>query len=256
MWSEDPLLERMRGLIEAWETAADARAVFLGCYRLVTNNALGAVEQQEFRDPAWVARLLHRFADYYFVALEAYEHDPATAPQVWQATFAAAADPRLRPIQNLLLGVNAHINYDLVLTLAEVLRPEWGGLSTEQRAARYADHFHINAVIARTIDTVQDQVLGPAMPEMRLVDELLGRLDEQLVSALVRRWRATVWRNTLRILTAGNSDQERHVLSRVEAETLRLGRLIGARGRLASAALPGRREGRMVRVLPLPRKRI
>jgi hypothetical protein len=246
----------MQALVRQWESAVDAKAVFLGCYQLMTGNTLRAIAQGEFQDRVWVDHLLHRFADYYFVALEAYERNPAAAPRVWQATFAAAADARLRPIQNLLLGVNAHINYDLVLTLVEVLRPEWSGLSAEQRAARYADHCHVNAIIARTIDTVQDQVLGPAMPEMRLVDALLGRLDEQLVSALVRRWRETVWRNTLRLLAASNGDQERRLLSGVETETLRLGRLIGARGRLARVALPGRREDREARVLRLPRKRI
>ena len=210
--------------------AADARAVFLGCYQLMTSSTLGAVSRSEFHDSAWVNRLLHRFADYYFVALDAHTRDPATAPSVWQAAFAAAADPRVQPLQHLLLGVNAHINYDLVLTLVEVLRPEWAGLSEAQRADRYADHCRINLVIARTIDSVQDQVLTPAMPGLDLVDALLGRLDERLASGLITRWREMVWTNTCRLLDARDGDQVQRVLMEVEDEALRLGRVIGLRG--------------------------
>jgi len=224
---EDPVIERMQALLRQWQAAADAKAVFLGCYQLMTSSTLGAVRRSEFHDSAWVDRLLHRFADYYFVALEAHTRDPATAPSVWQGAFAAAADSRVLPLQHLLLGVNAHINYDLVLTLVEVLRPEWASLSAEQRAARYADHCRINAVIARTIDSVQDQVLAPAMPSLPLADALLGRLDERLASGLITRWRETVWTNTQRLLDARGGDQAQPILIEVEAEALRLGHLIG-----------------------------
>ncbi len=229
MPSEDPVIERMLALLQQWQAAGDANAIFLGCYQLMTSNTLAALGQGEFRDAAWVDRLLHRFADYYFVALDAHTRDPLTAPSVWQAAFAAAADPRVQPLQHLLLGVNAHINYDLVLTLVEVLRPEWASLSEAQRAARYADHCGINAVIARTIDSVQDQVLTPAMPGLPLADALLGRLDERLASGLITRWRETVWNHTQRLLEARDSDQVQRVLLDVEGEALRLGRVIALR---------------------------
>lgn len=255
MASEDPVIRHMQGLRQQWETAGDAKAVFLGCYQLMTNNTLAAIRRGAFQDQAWVDHLLHRFADYYFGALDTYEREPAAAPLVWQHTFAAAADARVRPIQHLLLGVNAHINYDLVLTLAEVLRPEWNGLPPEQRAARYADHCQVNTVIAQTIDVVQDQVLGPAMPGLRLADALLGRLDERLAAGLIRRWRESVWNNAVHLLAARDDAQTASLLRGVEAETLRLGELIGAHGRLSRAALPGGPAARGVKVLRLPRKR-
>jgi hypothetical protein len=194
----------------------------------MTSNTLAAIRQQEFRDTGWVDGLLHRFADYYFEALEAYERDPAAAPPIWQMTFGAAGDRHMLPVQHLLLGVNAHINYDLVLALVDRLRPEWPGLSAEQRAARYADHCHVNAVIAQTIDSVQDQILDSAMPVMNLVDVLMGRLDERIVSAVITHWRETVWKNTQDLLAAQTAGEQQQVLRGVEAEALRLGRLIGS----------------------------
>jgi hypothetical protein len=224
--SEFPIVARMQSLISQWEKESNQQAIFLSCYQLMTSNVLAATKQGEFEDPAWVRQLLHRFADYYFVALEAYERDPAAAPRVWQLAHSTAHDPRSLAIENLLLGVNAHINYDLVLTLVELLRPEWRGLSDEQRATRYADHTYVNEILARTIDSVQDQVLEPAMPVMALVDTLLGPLDELLISRLITQWRETVWQNARGLLEADDPDKEAALLQQVEEDTLRLGRLI------------------------------
>lgn len=224
--SEKPVVTRMQGLIHNWEAAANPQAVFLSCYRLMTSNMLAAIERQEFQDSAWVDELLHHFAEYYFMALEAYEQDPPEAPLVWQLAHDTTQDPKTLPIQNLMLGVNAHINYDLVLTLVDLLGPEWDDLSDELRAARYKDYCHVNAIIAGTIDQVQDQVLEPAMPAMDLVDRLLGPFDEMLISRLINQWRETVWQYACRLLEASTEHERVFLLQQVEQEALEIGRLI------------------------------
>jgi len=220
------VVARMQSLIAEWEKEANPQAVFLSCYQRMTSSVLAAIEMGEFHDPGWVEGVLHRFVDYYFVALEAYERDPAAAPPVWRLTHDRARAPRSLAIENLMLGVNAHINYDLVLTLVELLRPEWAGLSDEERAARYRDHCYINNILARTVDAVQDEVLEPAMPVMDLVDKLLGPVDEFLISRLIAQWREKVWRNTVRLLETADADERESVLRQVEENALKLGRLI------------------------------
>jgi ribosomal protein S18 acetylase RimI-like enzyme len=217
---------RMQRLIAEWEREANPQAIFLSCYQRMTSNVLAALKHEEFQDPKWVHHILDRFADYYFEALEAYERDPATAPPVWQLAHDTAHNPHSLAIENLMLGVNAHINYDLVLTLVEILRPEWDDLSAEERAARYQDHCYVNEVLARTIDAVQDEVLEPAMPALDLVDKLMGPLDEFLISRLITQWRDKVWRNAVRLLEAADPDERASVLQQVEEDTLKLGRLI------------------------------
>jgi hypothetical protein len=216
----------MQTQVARWEAQSDPRSIFLSCYQMMTRNMLAAIERCEFDDPAWVGRLLERFAGYYFIALETYDRDPASAPAVWQQAHASARDAKLLALQKLLLGVNAHINYDLVLTLAEVLEPEWAGLSAPRRGERYADHCRVNAVIARTIDAVQDQVLEPAMPGLALVDNLLGRLDEQAISGLIARWRDSVWRHATSLLETGAPDRRALLIQQVEDEALRRARAI------------------------------
>ncbi len=224
--SDVPVLTRMTAQIVRWEACADQRAVFLACYCLMTRNTLGAVTDGEFADPVWVGRLLDCFADYYFVALDAYERDPAAAPKVWQIAYHAARDPDATALQRLLLGVSAHINYDLVLTLVDLLDAEWSGLSPARRAARYADFRHVNAIIGRTIDAVQDQVLEPAMPIMALFDQLLGPVDELLVSRLITGWRENVWRHAVALLDAADATDRARGVARVEDDALHIARRI------------------------------
>ncbi len=226
--TEPPVVEAMHTRVQAWEAAADARAVFLRCYLMMTRNMLAAVRAGEFRDPAWVTRLLERFAEYYFEALAAYERDPATTPEVWRRAHHATAHPEVTRVQKLILGVNAHINYDLVFTLVELLRPEWPALSPAARADRYADHCQVNRVIGRTIDAVQDQVLEPASPVLALLDEVLGRADEALISRLITAWRESVWEHAVALVEAEAPAAQADITQRVARHAVRLGALIGA----------------------------
>jgi hypothetical protein len=116
-----PLISRMETLVERLEQAGDARCVFLRCYALMTGRMLQTLDEGGCYDTDWVRTLLHHFADYYFDALDAYECGAACVPAVWKRThaLAGAATPVL---VNLLLGINAHINYDLALAMADLLR--------------------------------------------------------------------------------------------------------------------------------------
>jgi hypothetical protein len=194
------LQARMDELIARWEQAEDRRSIFLACYSRMTANMFVASASGRFHDPAWVERLTHDFADYYFVALAAYERDDAQLPIVWRRAFDLAQAPATPVVQSLLLGVNAHINYDLVQVLADLLEPEWADLSPDQRHARFADHGTVNQVIAATIDCVQDEVIRPYARLMGLLDLASGPLDEWCAARLLRLWRADVWGQAIAIV--------------------------------------------------------
>ena len=226
MNSTNPNITHMQTQTEQWQEIGDDKALFLRCYMMMTSNVLIAVDDHEFNDPIWVSTLLDRFADYYFVALRAYETDPASAPAVWQVAHKAAGDPKISAMQKLLLGVNAHINYDLVLTLVDMLEGEWQDHTEEIRNGRYADHCHINEIIGDTIDAVQDEVLEPAMPIMDVIDKLLGSLDERIIVHLISQWREKVWQNATRLLEMGDTPEKSRFITQVEEEALKTGRLI------------------------------
>lgn len=204
--TDRPVVANMEQHIARWESERDARSIFLSCYRLMTINMYQALEEGQFVDPTWVGALLEHFASYYFVALEAYEADDPCTPEAWQIAFKAAKQTNLSPIQHLLLGVNAHINYDLVLAEVDLLDSEWAELTSEQRGRRQADHERVNQVIGETIDAVQDTILEPLQPRLEILDRLMGGLDEWLVSRLIRHWRAEVWEAAVNFLETPDPD--------------------------------------------------
>jgi hypothetical protein len=219
-------LDRMQSLVQAWEARGDRRCIFLGCYALMTANMLQAVDRSRFRDGPWVSRLLHRFAAYYFDALEQYEQDRPGIPAVWKQTHDAARNGGIKTLQHLFLGVNAHINFDLVFTLVDVLTPEWSGLSEAGRRTRQDDHSLVNTIIAETIDAVQDEVVERHTRWLDIVDRGLGRLDEWLVSQLIAQWRSDVWVNATRVLEAAHPQQRDALRDDIERAVLRRGREI------------------------------
>jgi hypothetical protein len=216
----------MQSRIRQWEAASDDRALFLNCYLLMTNNMLAVIQRQGFKDSLWVDQLLHRFADYYFAALEAYDRDPRSAPAAWQRAHDAARSAEMTALQKMVLGINAHINYDLVLSVVDLLQPEWRTLADPQRAERHADYLHVNDVIARTVDAVQDDVIAPAMPIMHYLDELMGPVDEMVTSRLIAHWRDTSWQHAMRLLEAEDVQERAHLTRNVEGEALRTADLI------------------------------
>lgn len=225
-FTNDRVIQQMQALINNWTNSQDTRCIFLNCYQLMTHNTLQAIERDEFYDSNWVHQLLNRFADYYFIALDAYETDPQAAPMVWQLAHDATRNPKALAIQSLLLGVNAHINYDLVLTLVDVLSPEWSTLDEGQREKRHSDHDRVNTIIAASIDAVQDEILEPAMPIMDFIDDIFGRLDERLISHLIRNWREDVWNHATQLLRMESEQHQSALIAQVEADAMRIGRWI------------------------------
>jgi hypothetical protein len=234
-----PVIDRMQAQIDAWrhsaEGRADAREAFLSCYQMMTTNMLAAIDRSEFNDGEWVYSLLQHFAEYYFDALAAYEHGLPSTPAVWKRAFEAAVQPGTAALQNLLLGVNAHINYDLIFTLTDMLEPDWSQLSLDERQGRYDDYTHVNAIIAQTIDAVQEQILAPGTEALAWIDRLSGPLDELVVANLLSGWREAVWERAMQLLDA-LPDEKPGLQEQFERDALQRARLILLTPRMTDAS--------------------
>lgn len=212
----------MMAQIQDWLAVEDRRSIFLRCYAIMTHNMQQAIVEGRFHDPVWMGYLLEHFASYYFVALDAYERQATDTPAVWKGTFDLAQDPATSVIHNLLYGVNAHINYDLVLAISDILGPEMADLTAEQLALRRADHEQVNKIIAASIDTVQDQVVDAYLPGMRIIDLAMGPIDEHAIARLIVQWRDDVWNNALDLVCTASADDRETVRRRVEQDSLAL----------------------------------
>src|SRR5258707_11313180 len=119
----DALIERMAGLLGPLEETGDARRFFHATYLRTTRAVRDALHAGRFSDPEWVERWDVAFADRYLDALTA---DSAGAPvsRPWAVAFRAAREQPAAPaLRHVLLGMNAHINYDLPQALLAVISP-------------------------------------------------------------------------------------------------------------------------------------
>ena len=207
-----------------WDQCGDGRAVFLDCYARMTDAVVTAVRKDCFDDGDWVLLLLERFASYYDASIDGGDSG-AIIPEPWVLAHAAAVGNDAHPMQLLLAGVNAHINYDLVLTLIDLLEPEWPTLDDAAVERRRQDYDAINQVIAETADLVQDRVLERRAPWLDLLDRGLGRWDERLAVRLLGGWRSRVWRQTTELVELDTVERAER-LGAIERQCTRRARLL------------------------------
>ena len=198
-------LVRMKEQIEVWEATGDRRVIFLACYAAMTANMLEALETGVFRDGPWVGHLLAHFSNFYFNALEAYETRLPTVPPAWRYAHDLALARFTSVEEDLILGINAHINGDLAFAVRDLLLEEWASLDEAGRSARYEDFNSVNRVIGKTTTTVQHDVVDRYDHLAGMVDRLMppamGLID-WTVDTMLSGWREDVWRWATRLLDA------------------------------------------------------
>ena len=154
----------MTTLVDQWEAAHDRRAIFLGCYRLMTRNMLDAIEAGRFHDDVWVSNLLHRFCRLLLSALDLYEQASQATPPVWKLAFDATRDEDVRRC-SICCWASTRTSISIWFLALRSTRSRNGPtLRPEQRAQRHADHELVNRIIGETVDAVQDQVIDRHAP--------------------------------------------------------------------------------------------
>src|SRR5580704_4258627 len=119
----ESLIARMDALLVQLREQQDPRRFFHATY-LRTTRAVGAeLAAGGFLDTAWVQRWDVVFAGFYLDALEAYRRG-GRVPGPWAVAFGAGA--AVPPLRRVLLGMNAHINYDLPQALLAGPAPRSG----------------------------------------------------------------------------------------------------------------------------------
>lgn len=197
-----------------------AQRLFLETYRRTTVAVATAVDDAEFEDPGWVERWDVVFADLY---LNALDHDIAGRPDVprpWRLAFDAPA--RLPALRHVLLGINAHINYDLPQALLAVIS-DAEFADPQLVARRRRDHERIDGVLSARVGA-EDSELGEMSPPT-LVDRLLQPLNRLAFKRFLREARQKVWHNTIELQRARAAGQETYAARLAELEVLSAARI-------------------------------
>lgn len=213
----DEVLEALADVQRRFEKDADPRRHFVATYARTTAAVGEAVRAGAFEDPAWVDRWDAAFAGLYLDAVHAFERDPASAPRPWRA--ALTPDLSLPPLRLVLLGMNAHINYDLPQALLSVITDDEFA-DPEVLASRRRDHSRIDDVLAARV-AAEDRELAQASGQRfgrSLLDRALTPVNRLASKRLLSESRRKVWHNAgvLQAARLRGPDEHRRVLAELE----------------------------------------
>jgi hypothetical protein len=168
-----------------------------------------------FVDPAWTERWDVAFADLYLEALEQVEAGEKPS-RPWAVAFGA---PSGLPVLNrLLLGMNAHINYDLPQALLAVISDEEFD-DVSLIAKREADHKAIDDILASRVSAEGDELRTIAGPPSQL-DRLLSRANQGGTKRFLRESRRKVWANAIALSRARRAGAGAYAARLAELEEL------------------------------------
>ena len=99
--------------LAAMQASGDRRAVFQLTYLTFSREVLVGVRADRFEDPAWAIDMCCRFVEVYLEQKGRWERRDPTQCGAWRHAFSMSESGRASVLEAMLLGMNAHINYDL-----------------------------------------------------------------------------------------------------------------------------------------------
>lgn len=212
------LIARMEAMQESLDASGDGRRHWHGVYRRGTVAVRDEIARGGFTDPVWLERWDLYFADIYLDAMEAWDagREP-TAP--WKVAFSAASDASLPPLRHVLLGLNAHVNFDLPQALIGVIS-DAEFADPEVMSRRYADHKHVDDVLVARVGNEDREISAAAAPGQRsFLDRVLTPLNRAGSRRFLKEARAKVFRNAraLSMARAAGPDALAARLAQLEA---------------------------------------
>ncbi len=200
---------------------------FLATYLRTTEAVAAALGENRFEDPAWVARWDEAFARLYLSALDARLSGQARVPRPWRLAF--AAPEAFPPLRHVLLGINAHINYDLPQALLAVIS-DADFADPELVARSRRDHARIDGVLSTRV-AAEERELSTASART-LVDRGLRPLNRYASRRFLAEARGKVWLNTVQLQEARTHGPDAYAARLAELEVL-------CAARIADLTAPG-----------------
>jgi hypothetical protein len=215
----DTEIERLTRLRD--RLGCDHRAVFATTYLELTKALRQALDDSPglIADRGYFYTEDAVFANVYFDTFHAYQRRRPVAP-AWRIAFDSARAPGITATQDMLLGINAHVQNDMPFVLAGL------GLRTPGGASRKSDHDAENEVLNRAYAAVVEAVRSRYDPIVGVSNPALLPTDDIAGLEMVRGWREGVWRNAERLLNAQSKAQRRQVARQIRVNAAAWARLI------------------------------
>lgn len=181
---------------------SDRTGYFTALYRHVAVKFAWAIADGEFADPAHMESLDVVFFNRYLAALEAWK-EKRPCSRCWEVAFSTAqqADPIV--LQHLLLGMNAHIDFDLGIAVAD-------SVPAADLAAFRPDFDKMNDLLAGLLGGVMDD-LTKIWPLLRAINRIAGRAEDAFVDFSMKTARGIAWGHATRLASVPAHQRETEI---------------------------------------------
>lgn len=178
---------------------------FTALYAMVTIAVRDAIKEEVFEDNERMHKLDVIFANYFFKNLNTHN-------LVWDSYFSANHATQYVIMQHLLLGMNAHINYDLAQAVIDTQSSNLENL--------HADYLQINAILNEQLDIIQDK-LSKTSFFLRILDIIGLGFDEAYSNFSMIKARDEAWDNAVKLSTMNEEERTIH-LELMQTRTLEI----------------------------------
>jgi hypothetical protein len=202
-------IRRMRRLEN--RLGCDHRAVFATTYLLLTKQMRDTIRRDRhfFSDNRWLIYEDTVFANYYFRSI-AREEAGQPVPEAWRIAFDTARRGDANGGQDMLLGINAHVQRDMPYVVATV------GMRTRSGATRKPDHDVVNGILSDAYEPIVSAIGARYDKLVTISNASWNPVDDVAGLEMVKGWREGVWRNAERLVEAKTPQQRQQVIDSIE----------------------------------------
>ncbi|PEL11955.1 DUF5995 family protein [Bacillus sp. AFS017336] len=180
----DEVINQLDEIISMSNQTKSKLGYFASLYRMVTIKVKEGILADQFEDGARMESLDVNFANFYLKALKNYLNGDACSLS-WQLAFRQAEGRKSILLQNLLLGINAHINLDLGVAAAMVCR-------NTDISSLYNDFMNINRILASLVDEVRDD-MDRISPWIGFLDRIDPKASKAIINFSLEKSRNYAW---------------------------------------------------------------
>ncbi|HKR00781.1 MAG TPA: DUF5995 family protein [Pyrinomonadaceae bacterium] len=213
----DEVLVQLDEIIARTRREKSRLGFFAVLYRNVTLKVREGIKAGLFEDGPRMERLDVTFANRYLSAYESFQRGEQLS-KCWLVAFEAAALWPPIILQHLLIGMNAHINFDLGIAAAEVAP---GG----QLQSLKHDFDQINNILGGMVAKVKSNV-DELSPWINLIDRLVdAQAGDQIINFSLTKARQSAWLVATMVAQSSSSQREKK-LAVLDDAVAAFGRLI------------------------------
>jgi Family of unknown function (DUF5995) len=212
----DEVVAQLDDIVARARVEKNRLGFFAALYRNVTIKVKEGIQQGLFEDGPRMERLDVTFASRYLSAFESFRAGEQPS-KCWLVAFEATATWRPIILQHLLLGMNAHINFDLGIAAAQVAP------GAELPALQH-DFNQINNILTGMVQRVRDNV-DQLSPWINLLDHIDPKAGTAIINFSLEKARANAWSVATRLASLDES-QRSEQLEVMDTSVWALGHLI------------------------------